>query len=567
MILASEEQIKYYTSKGVWGEKTLLDVFLEDVEKSPEKTAVTDPLNKEQLLGLPPERITYAGLQRAVDATAASLRSLGVEKDDIVIVQLPNCWELAMLYLAVGRAGGIISPAPMQWRTKEIGYVLDMTEAETFITVDEFRGFRHADMGRKLAEEHPSLKKVLNYEDLRAMAEAKIAPDLDRVSVESNDIFTICWTSGTEAEPKGCPLSHNNWLCQAALSEAGGIEPGDIILTAGPLVNMASVGTAYITSLYYGGTLVLHHPFNAELLLKQMIEEKINFTLLVPAVVNFILKSPASREIDLSSIRSISVGSAPPSLWAMEEFKKRWDIDISNTWGQNEGTGIKSGAQDVPDMSMRVNCLPRYGTPGVRWSAAITDHIHTKVVDPQGNELHGEASLGELLYKGPNVIPGYFKRPDLNKHAFDPEGYIHTGDLFELAGDRYLRFFDRAKDIIIRGGYNISAQEVENILLGHHKIQEIAAIAMPDENLGERTCVYAVPKPGETITLEELTGFMKKEGVAAYKFPERLEVLASLPRNPVGKLLKKELRKDLEQKSTKRNRKNKYGPEAEKASS
>jgi acyl-CoA synthetase (AMP-forming)/AMP-acid ligase II len=403
-------------------------------------------------------------------------------------------------------------------------------------------------MADEIQKQVPTLKKIFTYEDIRQMMNEKPDPSLDQVQIDPNDIFTICWTSGTEAEPKGCPLSHNNWRCQAAIAAAV-VRPGDIMLTAGPMVNMASVGTVFIPWLRLGGTVILHHPFDPQILLKQMVEERINYTLLVPAVVNLILKHPASQTFDLSSIRTITVGSAPPSLWAMEEFKKRWNIDIGNIWGQNEGTALVSSVADVPDMKVRVDHLPRYGLEGVEWSTPMAKFIQTRVVAPDGSEITSEGGVGELLYRGPNVISGYFKRPDLSEMAFDRDGYFRTGDLFQIVGGgRYLKFFDRAKDIIIRGGYNISAQEVENVLLAHPAVQDVAAVGMPDENLGERVCVYVVPRAGEKITLEDIVTYMKQQGVATYKLPERLEIVDAIPRNPVGKVLKKELRRDIRKK-------------------
>jgi len=548
MILASPERILEYTTKGCWGARTLLDDFKQHARTTPERTAIVDPLNKEALVGTASERVRYADFDRAVEATASALRAEGIDKDDIVLVQLPNCWELAMLYLAVARAGAVISPMPMQWRAKEITYVAELTQAKAMITVNTFHGFGHRAMAEEVARKVPTLKKIYTYEDVRRMIQEKPDPALNVIRVDADDIFTLCWTSGTEADPKGCPLSHNNWRCQAAIALASGMEPGDVMLTAGPLVNMASVGTVYVPWLRFGGTVILHHPFDPQLLLKQMVQEQIQYTLLVPAVVNLILKHPAAQGVDLSSVRVITVGSAPPSLWSMEEFKRRWNVDIGNIWGQNEGTALVSGVREVPDMKIRVDHLPRYGAPGVEWSTPMARFVQTKVVGPDGTELSEDGAVGELLYRGPNVIPGYFKRPDLNAQAFDGEGYFRTGDLFQIAGDRYLKFFERAKDIIIRGGYNISAQEVENVLLAHPAVQDVAAVGMPDENLGERTCVYVVPKPGQTVTLESLTAYMRDQGVATYKLPERLEVVEAIPRNPVGKILKKELRQDIRKK-------------------
>ena len=548
MILASKERIAAYTENGCWVERTLLDDFKVQADQFPERTAIVDPLNKEALLGALPERIGYADFQRAIEGTASALVEAGIEKDDVVMVQMPNCWELAMLYLAVSRAGGILSPVPMQWRSKEIGYVAELTEAKALITVDDFHGFGHTAMAREVQQKVPTLEKLFNYDDIRQMVKHDPDPGLDKIPVSGNDIFTICWTSGTEAQPKGCPMSHNNWRCQSGLAISGGCHPGDVMLTAGPLVNMAAVGTVYVPWIIYGGTVVLHHPFDPALLLKQLVSEKIQYTLLVPAVLNLILKHPLAQGVDLSAVRSITVGSAPPSLWALQEFKKRWNIDIGNIWGQNEGTGIVSGVNEVPDMEVRVDSLPRYGAPGVTWPVKITNFIQTKVVDPEGNALTEDGDIGELLYRGPNIISGYFKRPDLNQYAFDQEGYIRTGDLFMIREDRYLKFFDRAKDIIIRGGMNISAQEVENVLMAHPAVQDVAAVGVPDENLGERTCVYVVPKPEQSVDLESIVNFMKEQGVAVYKLPERLEVVDQIPRNPVGKIVKRQLRDDIKQK-------------------
>ncbi len=545
MILASQEQIRRYTGLGCWGERTRLDDFRDHARRTPERTAVVDPPNKEELMGLAPERISYKALHRAVEGVATALRAAGLEKDDVVLAQIPNSWELAMLYLAVARAGGVLSPVPVQWRPRELAYVARLTRARAFVTVESHRGFDHLAQARALAEQVPSLRQVLSVAEIRRMARETPDPGLDRIRVDANDIFTICWTSGTEAQPKGCPLSHNNWRCQASLAASAGLRPGDVLLTAGPLVNMGALGTVYAPWLILGGTMVLHHPFDPALLLRQMVEEKIHYTLLVPAVVNLILKHPAADSFDLGGIRSITVGSAPPSLWAMREFKRRWDIDIGNIWGQNEGTGLVSTSGDVPDMEVRVDHFPRYGVKGRTWASPVTRFVETRVVDEQDRELVQDGAVGELLYRGPNVMPGYFNRPDLNEQAFDEEGFFRTGDLFRIRGEHYLSFVDRKKDIIIRGGMNISAQEVENLILAHPDVQDAAVVGMPDQDLGERCCAYVVPRAGARIRLEDLTSFMRDQGVAVYKLPERLELVDQIPRNPVGKVLKARLREDI----------------------
>jgi len=550
MILASEQLIKEWTGKGAWIEKTLIDYFKEHVASEPDKVCLVDPPNKKDLMGLEPERLTYKELDRAVDATAEELLKIGIKRDDIILVQMPNCWELAMLYLAITRAGALISPLPMQWRASELEYIADLTKAVAFIAVDEFNRFKHREMAENIRSKYPTIKHILTVEDIKRMSKGPVTGKLDAIKLSANDIFTLSWSSGTEAQSKGCPLSHNNWYAQAGLQiESAGIKPGDNLLTAGPLVNMASVGTVYIQWLMLGGKLVLHHPFNPEILFRQFVDEKINYTLLVPAVVNLLLKYPKIDEIDISSVRAITIGSAPPSLWSVQELKKRWGIEFGNIWGQNESTVIISGPFDIPDMEMRTGHFPQFGKQGTRWSSPRSQFVQTKIVSPDNGEVLSEVgAVGELYYRGPNIIPCYFRRPDITEKSFDTEGYFKTGDLFQIKDKNCVGFFERTKDIIIRGGFNISAQEIENMLLGHPKILDVAAVAYPDEIMGEKTCVYVVPRGEATVQLEDIASFMKEKGIAAYKIPERLEIVKEIPRNPVGKILKKVLREDIKNK-------------------
>lgn len=550
MILVKQEQIKKYEEAGVWTKETLLDTFKESVRKYPERMALLDPPNKERLVGLKPERLTYQELDNAIDAVATALLDMGVKKDDVIVAQLPNIWELAMLYFAVCRAGGILSPLPVQWREKELRYILDLTKSRYFITVGEFHGFKHLEMGKKL-QSVTKLQHLISLEELKKMTKGPAKKDeLNRIKIDANDVFNIQWTSGTEAEPKGCPMSHNNWryACNV-VSKACLLETGDTILCLAPLVNMTSIGVNFMPWLAMSGTFVLHHPIDPGIFIRQIMEEKVNFTIIVPAMLNMILKHPDVDKFDLSSIKSLASGSAPLSLFALKEFKRRWGIELINIWGQSEGTGNFSGPITTPELEKRVDMFPRLKKE-IKWGIdPAVDVSETKIVDTvTGEELSRPGDVGELLFRGPFTIPCYFNQPDFTERAFEKDGFFHTGDLFMIKDDRYMSFFDRKKDMIIRGGFNISAQEVENALLGHPKIQDVAAIAMPDEIMGEKTCVYVVPKKGETVTLDDVTAFIKQQGVATYKLPERLEIIDAIPRTPVGKIVKGKLREDIRKK-------------------
>jgi len=263
--------------------------------------------------------------------------------------------------------------------------------------------------------------------------------------------------------------------------------------------------------------------------------------------LNTILKHPMVDQLNLNSVEKIMTGSAPPSVWALKEFKRRWDIDVGCGWGQTEGTAIMSGAEDLPDPEKRARFYPNWS---IRRDESPVEGIEIKVVDlDSGKALTELGSIGQLAYKGPNVFPGYFRRPDISEISFDKDGYFYTGDLFRVEEDGYVSFFDRCKDIIIRGGNNISAQEIENMLQGHPKVLDVAAVAMPDERMGEKVCVYVVPKDeGDAPELSELTGFMKEQGIAVYKLPERCEMIDAIPRNPVGKIIKPALRQNITEK-------------------
>lgn len=548
MILEKPAIIKEYMGKGYWREETLLDDFRQNITRFPDRIALVDPLNKKALIGLKPERVTYEKLGRAVDSVATALVKKGIKKDDVIVMQIPNCWELAMLYLAIARAGAIPSPIPIQWRQKELGYIAQKTEAIAYITVDEFAKFKHAEMGKSIQENLSTLKHIITLDEVREMIKKDSdKPMLDSIIIDPNDIFFIEWTSGTEADPKGCPMSHNNWYAQSNMFiELYEARMGDVIMIPAPMVNMTGA-TGFIPWIRTAATLVIHHPFDAPVFVKQLVQEKVNRALLVPAMLIMLLKHPQVDEFDFSSLRTLVTGSAPPSLYAIKEYKKRWGIEIINNWGQNEGTNIISGPVTTP-LEERIN-FPHFGVKGKKWTCeSFFRGIETKIVGDNGEEVTEAGDVGELLYKAPSVIPCYFKQPEMTEKSFEEDGFFHTGDLFQIKENRFISYFDRMKDIIIRGGFNISAQEVENMLLGHPKVADAAAVAMQDETMGEKTCVYIVPIEGETVSLKELTDFMKEKGIAVYKLPERLEIINIIPRNPVGKILKKDLREDIKTK-------------------
>jgi acyl-CoA synthetase (AMP-forming)/AMP-acid ligase II len=231
----------------------------------------------------------------------------------------------------------------------------------------------------------------------------------------------------------------------------------------------------------------------------------------------------------------------------VRSWQEEYGIEVVNIFGSNEGMAFASSARDVPDPERRATLFPRFGVEGIAWSNRIAARIRTRLVDPaSGLTISGPGQPGEMQIAGPNVIDGYFEAPETNREVFTPDGFFRTGDLFEIAGDgedsRYYRFVGRCKDIIVRGGMKISPEELDTLLAAHPRIAEVAVVGYPDAVLGERICAVVVPRPGETVSLADLVAFLESSQVARIKFPEKLALVAALPRNPLGKVQRAALR-------------------------
>jgi acyl-CoA synthetase (AMP-forming)/AMP-acid ligase II len=368
--------------------------------------------------------------------------------------------------------------------------------------------------------------------------------------VSANDILTICWTSGTEAEPKAVPRSHNQWIW-IGYGTVDGCELADQchLLAPFPMVNMAGIGGMLVPWLQVCGKLVLHHPMNLPIFLAQLSEEQIHYTVAPPALLNGLLLQPGLLErADLRSIKNIGSGGAPLPPGMVAHYQHTYSIPIVNLFGSNEGASFTSGVHECPDPAERAYCFPRFGVPGYRWSSRIAAHMSTKLVDIDTKAVLTEkGQLGELAIKSPGIFPGYYKRPDLTRMVFDDQGYFYTGDLFEIVGEdgRFYAYVGRLKDVIKRGAMPISPEEIEYLLSDHPHVAEVAVVAYPDPVMGEKVCAVIVPREGQQITLDAVRKCLQGKDIAAYKLPEKLVIVERVPRNPVGKILKGELRQQM----------------------
>jgi acyl-CoA synthetase (AMP-forming)/AMP-acid ligase II len=526
-----------HLDRGWWPRQTVDELLRARVAAAPDALAVVDPPTAAQ-----PRRWTWAELDAEVDRVAAVLFARGVRSGDVVALQLPNGTALVAALLGVIRLGAIATPFPMSYREHEIGPMCARTGAAVLLTVDSFgdRSPAATAAAAGVPEVLTSLEPV-DPEPVRAYA-AGLAP-------EPNDCVTICWTSGTEASPKAVPRCHGDWLVMAeATRVAADLGPSDVLLSPFPMTNMAGISGMFLPWLAVGGVFVPHQPFDLPVFLRQLHTERATYTVAPPALLTLLLHNESLlSEVDISALRLIGSGSAPLSPWLVETWSRRHGIEIINFFGSNEGVCLLSDPADFPDPAHRAGFFPNYASSRA-WRTPIAARTRVKLCDVvTGDPVTEPGVPGELRLCGPSVAAGYLgdgTGSPLDTSGFDADGYFRTGDVFAVDGPdgEYLRYVDRAKDLIIRGGMNISPAEVEGLLAGHPAVADVAVIGLPDEVLGERVCAVVVP--AAPVTLEDLVAHLRTAGVASFKLPERLELAEALPRNPVGKIVKRALREE-----------------------
>jgi len=573
LILVTQDKIDEYTKRGWWGTRTLDEVFGGNLALYGNRIAVADAFNRASFTDGEPRNLSYSQLDEEVTRLCNVLLSDGLSKDDVIVLQMPNCVEQFVVYLACARLGIIVSPVPIQYREHELSHVLSITRACAAITCRRVGRHAHAAMFVGLRSSHPALRSVYAFgatgTDIAtgeampggvvalaprlaaAAGQSHLYDYLQRTAISANDVFSICWTSGTESVPKGVPRSHNEWLVLApSIIEGANLRTHCRMLSPFPLVNMAGLAAGLATWLMLAGTVVQHQPFDLAVFLQQLREEQIDYTIAAPAILGQLLHNENLAEgIDFKRLSTIGSGSAPLSQWLVKGFKDRFGVDIVNHFGSNEGTSLTGGPRDIPDPEMRARFFPRAGVAGFDWHVSTTRKVSTRLVHQEtGEDIHEPGVIGELRYAGATVFSGYYNAPEMTANAFDAEGYYKTGDLFEIGGERgqYYRYAGRSKDVVIRGGMNISSEEVENLILAHPNVREAAVVGYADEAMGERVCACVVTKTGAALSLDALKAYLRDEQhIAVYKLPERLVLLEALPRNPVGKVLKRVLREQV----------------------
>lgn len=551
------DTVRHYLEKGWWEPETLPQALRRQIDNAPDSPATTDPANLADLTGAAPRTLTWREFDDHIEDLATVLFAHGIRQGDTAAVLLPNSVALSAVYFALWRLGAVATPMPASYRRHELSGIVAATDAAAIITTGRLAD---RELAREALEVAESRRTVFAFgpeipdgavpldnptEEIREQLR-KYESELD---VTINDRVTICWTSGTEAAPKGVPRCHGDWLAMARGVQDGlQLTPDAVVLNPFPMVNMAGFAGSFLPWLLAGGHLVQHHPLDLPVFFGQIARHRVTHTSMPPALLTMLLRNDALRaSTDLTALRRVGSGGAPLPPGVVRGWQEELGIEVLNYFGSNEGVCLMGAPADIPDPTMRAQHLPRYGTPGVQWSTRLAESTAVKLVDVVTGETVTElGGRGELRLRGPAVFGGYLPGTATSE-PFDSDGYLCSGDVFELCGEdgRYLRFVDRVKEIIIRGGMNIAPAEIEGLLIDHPAVGDVAVVGYPDAVLGEKCCAFVVPAQGATVALDDLVAHLRALDVASFKLPERLEIVETLPRNPVGKLLRRELRATL----------------------
>ncbi len=574
MILDDPKTLERWRALGWWGTTTIDDLFRGCVREGADQVALVDAPNRSSFAIGAPRQLTFAAVDHAVDRLAAALLAAGVRQGDIVVVQLPNIVEIVVAFLAGARLGAIVSPVLLIYGERELRRIAAHLKPAAWLTLAAFKELRP---GRRAAQilaesgiaaEAPGGARrptVLalgdeDHADVRAFESLDhLPPDggelrsyLAGRRIDANEIVTMHWTSGTTGDPKCVPRSHNTWHATGGCcTDAGGLKPGERILAPMQMIHTAGYSGMFMPWLEIRGLLALHQPFDMTVFLDQIETLRINHTVAAPAMLNALLRSNALDARDVSSLHSILCGSAPLDAWMIEGFKRRHGIEIVNAFGSTEGLTLASGPWNTDDPQRRARYFPRFrgrgGSPGLRIAAAF----ETRLRDLEtGVEIEESGRPGELFFRSPALFPGYWNADgSVDRRDFDADGFFSAGEIFEIAGEGadadYLHYIDRLKDVINRGGVKIPVGELESAIQNHPQVREAAAIGYPDERLGERICAVVALAGEAPLGLAELITSLQASGLPRYLLPERLEIVAALPRNVNGKVLKRDLARAL----------------------
>ncbi len=491
------------------------------------------------------ERWTYAQINERINRLTNALATLGIKKRDRIGILHVNCSQYIETYFAVAKLGAIFVPLNFRAKADELAYMITHAEAKTL-----FVGNRYLDMVNSMLPQFHTLKECFSvdghhegmgyYEDLiRSASSDELMPEIG-----DEDITILMYTAGTTGRPKGVPLRHNAFVTYV-LDNVDPASP-DIeernLLTV-PLYHVAGI-QAMLAAIYGGRTLVLMRQFEVKEWLDTIQREKATRAMLVPTMLKRVIDDPDYSRYDLSSLKVVTYGAAPMPFEVIHKAIQvmPW-VRFINAFGQTETAStittlgpedhIIEGTEEEREKKLK-RLTSSIGRP-------LPD-VEVKIMDEEGKTLP-PLEVGEILARGPRIMTGYWRDEQKTSQVITSDGWLRTGDMGWKDEDGYIYLAGRGDDMIIRGGENISPDEVENVLHSHPKVEEASVIGVPDPEWGQEPRAVVVLKKGEIATSEEIMEFCRSK-LAGFKRPRSVVFIDALPRNPMGKVLRKKLREE-----------------------
>jgi cyclohexanecarboxylate-CoA ligase len=479
------------------------------------------------------------------DRIAIGLSRLGVGRNDVVSMQLPNWWQFTLTYLACSRIGAVLNPLMHIFRERELSFMLKHGKSKIVIVPKLFRGFDHEQMITGLRPSLPDLQHVIvvgglgdnSFEKRLSEPRWEDAPDANDVLTRHrpgpDDVMQLIYTSGTTGEPKGVMHSANTTMANIIpYAERLRLGADDVVLMASPMAHQTGFMYGLMMPIMLRSSAVLQDIWDPNKAVELIRCEGVTFTMASTPFLTDLAKAVSDSGEGVPTLRTFLCAGAPIPGPLVENARKALGAKIVSAWGMTENGAVTLiKLEDDDERAFNTAGCP---LPGAE----------IRVVDAEDRPLPHGAS-GRLLVRSCSNFGGYLQRPHLNNT--DEQGWFDTGDLAEIDDRGYVRITGRSKDVIIRGGENIPVVEIETLLYKHPAINQVAIVAYPDERLGERGCAVVVPKPGQAIELTGMIDFLKSHKVALQYIPERLLVLDQMPATPSGKIQKFKLREIVRQ--------------------
>ncbi|MGH8626935.1 MAG: long-chain-fatty-acid--CoA ligase [Gammaproteobacteria bacterium] len=467
--------------------------------------------------------------------SANAMWTLGLKPGERVLVLLPNCPQVLTAYLGLLRLGAIVVPVNGSIGPLELGHIIRDSKPAAVITSERFLslingvaksagGFRHI-----VLIDNPNLKNTLSFDDLIA----GVSETFDTPETADDEVAVVLYTAGTTGTPKGVMLTHGNLYSNAEAASRLADNPGQKALGVLPLSHCYGF-TVMNTSFLTRTTVVLMRAYDTEQAFKLIEKHRISQLSAVPTILHMMLTHPDADKYDLGSLETVGCGAAPLPPELLQAFIRRFHCEVREGYGLSEAAPIVSAHR--PGRPIKPGSVGE-PLPG----------ISVRIVDKEAKDLPvGE--IGELWVRGPNVMKGYYGLPEDSAEALR-DGWLHTGDMTRQDADGYLYLVERKKDLILRGGFNIYPREVEQVIIQHPAVLEVAVIGVPDAVFGEEVAAVVVVKEGERLTEKELINFCQAR-LAKNTSPRHVHFVSELPKNALGKMMRKELRKRFGEGST-----------------